>query len=125
MSPPAAAAVVAEPPLDAAVVAAPALVVGVADAAVPAASVVELLLLSLPQAARANTPSAVTATMVVRVFTIFISPGGYCTTRVPCIVGWTLQWNLYDPGVVGTVNVAGLLGLNGPASNEPSSAVTV
>src|SRR4051794_16338283 len=74
-APPLDAAVVAEPPLVAAVVAEPPLVVGVADAAVPAASVVELLLLSLPQAASANAPSAVTATMVVRVLRIFILLG--------------------------------------------------
>jgi len=41
------------------------------------------------------------------------------------MVGWTLQWNAYDPGFVGTANVADFFGVNGPESNDPSSAVTV
>src|SRR3954452_9530617 len=86
MSPPAA-AVVAAQPLDAAVVAEALLVVDVADAAVPAASVVELLLLSLPQAASANAPSAVTATMVVRVLRIFILLGAIARRGCRALLG--------------------------------------
>src|SRR3954471_8763582 len=86
MSPPAA-AVVAAPPLDAAVVAEALLVVGVADAAVPAGRVVELLLLSLPQAASANATSAVTATMVVRVLRIFILLGAIARRGCRALLG--------------------------------------
>lgn len=46
------------------------------------------------------------------------------TTSVPCIDGWMLQWNGYDPGVVGAVKV--LVPSDAWSSNAPPvSAVTV
>src|SRR3954465_2469276 len=48
----------------------------------------------------------------------------HATTRVPCISGWMLQWNGYEPGFDGAVKVL----VPGPAGSSnalPSSEVTV
>src|SRR3954447_6007957 len=49
---------------------------------------------------------------------------GHLTTSVPCISGWMLQWNGYDPGSVGAVKLLFPAGA-GSLKASPLSAVTV